>query len=196
MRCGRCGLPHIRLSLGTCAGEPLRWLSIGMRRSTRACDACAPRRDSCGRSMHHERPLHQQDASHSVQDRAATCLLRPPTHSRTFTWQTRGRVTTTLAVSREEAQHARLRRACGAPHWFRSLCVSRKVTALAGGLFHSLQGRGAMCQVRSPAQPAFAWQMRGRATALAISWIEPQHARLRRARGAPRWFWSLHTSRY
>ena len=74
---------HSRLSRDTRAGAPpLRWLSLGMRRSTRARDARAPRRDGCGRSMRNERPLHQREASHLVQDRGATFLLRPPTHSR------------------------------------------------------------------------------------------------------------------
>ena len=74
---------HIRLSRDKRAGAPpLRWLSLGMRRSTGSCDARAPRRDGCGRSIHHRRPLHQREASHSVQDRAATSPQRPRTHSR------------------------------------------------------------------------------------------------------------------
>ena len=41
---------------------PLRWLSAGRRRSTRACDARAPRRDGCGRYMSYGRALHQREA--------------------------------------------------------------------------------------------------------------------------------------
>ena len=54
---------------------PLYWLSLVLWRSTRACDARAVRRDGCGQSMRHGRPLHRREASYSVQDRAATCLL-------------------------------------------------------------------------------------------------------------------------
>ena len=83
-----------------------------------------------------------------------------------------------LAISWEEAQQARLRRARAAPQWVRSVHALLNGNAPAGGSFRSLQGRGAMCQVRPPAQPVFAWQTRVRATALAISWNEAQHARL------------------
>ena len=72
-----------------------------------------------------------------------------------------------------------------------SLCAL-KVTAPSRGLSQSLPGRGAMCQVWPPEQLAFAWQTRGCATALTISWEEAQHARLRRACAAPQWAWSAH----
>ena len=74
---------HSRLSRDKSAGAPqLRWLSLGMRRSTSSCDARAPRRNGYARLVRHRRPLRQREASYSEQVRAATCLLRPRTHSR------------------------------------------------------------------------------------------------------------------
>ena len=49
-----------------------------------------------------------------------------------------------------------LRRARAAPRWLWSVYALRKTTAPARGLSHSLQSYGAMCQVRPPAQQAFA----------------------------------------
>ena len=43
MRCAKCGLPHSRLSRDKRAGAPLRWLSLGRRRRTRARDVRAVR---------------------------------------------------------------------------------------------------------------------------------------------------------
>ena len=79
MRCARCGLPHSRLSRGKRAGVPLILLSLGRRRTTRACDARAPRRNGCGRSIRHQKQPHQRGRSPircSTVVRCARCALR------------------------------------------------------------------------------------------------------------------------
>ena len=45
------------------AQAPLRWLSLGRWRNTRACRARAPCRAGCDRSTHYERALHRREAS-------------------------------------------------------------------------------------------------------------------------------------
>ena len=57
---------------------------------------------------------------------------------------------------------------------------------MAGG---SARGRGATCQLRPPQHSRLQRGTRGRATALAVSGKEAQHASVCRARGAPRWLW-------
>ena len=42
---------------------PLRWLSLGRWRNTRACRACAPCRAGCDRPTHYLRILHRRKAS-------------------------------------------------------------------------------------------------------------------------------------
>ena len=67
----------------------------------------------------------------------------------TFSWRTRERATA-LAVSPDEAEHARLRCARAVPRWLYSLCTRRKGTAPARGLSPSAQDRGATCQLQLP----------------------------------------------
>ena len=92
---------------------------------------------------------------------------------------------TALAVSGEEAQHARLPHARAAPRWLWSLHTLRKGTARARGRPSSVEGRAPTCQPwRSLREPACACNALVRATALPLSWEEAQHARLSRVRAA------------
>ena len=147
---------HSRLSRDKRTGAPpLRWLSLRMRRSTRACDACAPCCDGRGRPARQQWPLHQREASYSVQGHAAACPLRPLTHSRgsrdkragapALRWLSLGRRRST------RARNARAVRFAGSdwPMRLRKPLHQREAS-------HSLQSRGPMCQVRPPTQPAFA----------------------------------------
>ena len=61
------------------ARAPLRWLSLGRRRSTRAFRARTPCRAGCGRLRHRERALHRRNASLlrcKTVVRRATCGLQ------------------------------------------------------------------------------------------------------------------------
>ena len=245
---------------------PLR-CSLGRRRSTRACDARAPRRAGCGRSMPYGSPLRQRDGPlSSVHGRAPTCLPRPPTQQTAFACAhtrarhhcagclsgggaaralaTRARPAALVvigpcpteahcasetalsfgarpccdvpaaasneqpafacahtrarhraALSQEEAQHARLRRARAAPRWLWSVHALRKATAPARRPSPSVHGRAPTCQPRPPTSSRRSRGAHASAPPLALSQEEAQHARLRRARAAPRWLWSVHALR-
>ena len=77
---------------------------------------------------------------------AATSNTQPA-----FAWRAREHATA-LAVSRDEAQHARLQRARAMPHWWWSVHTLYKATSPARGLSPSAQVRAATCQLRSPTQ--------------------------------------------
>ena len=94
-------------------------LSIGRRRSTRACGARATSRAGCSRPMPYERPLHQREASLlrcKAVLRHTSCGLA---HSRLARVRTRdcatmcARAATARALCGEEAQQARLRHCAG-----------------------------------------------------------------------------------
>ena len=55
-----------------------------------------------------------------------------------------------LALSREEAQHARLRRARAPPRWLQSAHTLWKPTAPAGRPSRSVRGRASACEPRAP----------------------------------------------
>ena len=61
-------------------------------------------------------------------------------------------------------QHARLQRTRAALRWLWSTCVPRKATAPARGLPTGARPSCDVSAAASNTQPAFAWQMRGRAT--------------------------------
>ena len=73
---------HSRLSRGAHASAPLHSLSMGMRRSTRACEARVPCRAGCNRVMTDKIPLRRRGFSPSAHGPGATWQLRPPRHSR------------------------------------------------------------------------------------------------------------------
>ena len=87
-----------------------------------------------------------------------------------------------LAFSRDEAQHVRFRRACAAPRWQLTLHALWKGTARARGC-RSFGARPVLPRA-SPAPHSARWLARIarlRATALALSGDEAQHVRFRRA---------------
>ena len=67
-----------------------------------------------------------------------------------------------------------------------------KGIATARGLSLSARGRGATYQLRPPRTSRCSRGRRERATTLAVSREEAQHASLVRARVEPRWLWSAH----
>ena len=101
------------------ARAPLHCLSLGRRRSTRACRARAPCRAGCDRPRAMKGTVPVEGLFPSMQDRGATCQLWPPTHSQL----SRGTCprATALPVSPEAAQHASLMRARAVPRWLRSV---------------------------------------------------------------------------
>ena len=131
------------------AGVRPRSLSLGKRRSTRACRARAPCRAG--------RDWHTPDAS-QVRRREASPLLCtrlwcdvPAASFNTqpaVVWHTQA--ATALAVSGEEAQHSKLMRARAVPRWLWSPYSLRNGAVLARGLSHSVADRGATCYLRPP----------------------------------------------
>ena len=170
-----------------------RSLILGRRSSTQACCVREPCRAGCGRSVHYTRALHRRKAfllrRAAVMGHASYGLPE----SALLLYGTRKRATT-LAVSREEAQHASLLRARAMPRWLWSLYALSKATAPARSLSPSTRGRGATCQLLPP-RDRISRLSRGtceRATALAVSGEKTQHAGLLRARAVPRSLWSVH----
>ena len=104
------------------AGTPLRSMSLGRTRSTRACLARATCRAGCSRFIFYTRALHRQKGlSSSVQDRAATRQLRPPLCASGFHVTRAGAPVRSLSVGRRHstrACRARARRHAGC--WLRS----------------------------------------------------------------------------
>ena len=95
---------------------PLRWLSLGRWRNTRACRARAPCRAGCDRPTHYGRVLHRREASLfrcKTVVRRASCDLQRAAGIRVA----RDASATALAVSREVAKHASLPRARAVPRW-------------------------------------------------------------------------------
>ena len=99
---------------------------------------------------------------------------------------------TALAVSREEAQHTSLLRARAVPRLLSSVYAVQTGTVQESGLSHSACCRGATHQLRPPIISRLSHGTRERATALAVSWEEAQHASLLRACAVPRCLLSVH----
>ena len=98
---------------------------------------------------------------------------------------------TALAVSGEEAQHASLLRARAVPRWLWSVhayerTLHRREASL---LRRAAVVRRASCGLQESSR--LSRGTRERATALAVSREEAQHASLLRARAVPRWLWSF-----
>ena len=138
-----------RSSVRTRERATARSLSRGRRRATRACGVCVPRRASWSRFIPYETPLRQRDgplprctavlrrASRGLQRAAGVRVCAhanvPPN-----------------ALSREEAQHARMRRARAAPRWLEFVPALWKPTAPRRRPFLSVHGRAPTCQPRPP----------------------------------------------
>ena len=125
--------------------------------------------------------------SHSTRSRGAACQLRLPRISR-LVRGTRERATA-LAVSREEAQHSSLQRTRAVPRWLWPYHVLGKVIAPVRGHSHLVRGRGVTCQLQPPRISRLSRGTRERATALAVSRDEAQHASLQCTRALSRWLW-------
>ena len=142
--------------------------------------------------MHYGRALHEREAAvPSAPARAPTC--QPCPHFARWLARVARLRATALALSGDEAQHVRFRRARAAPRWRHSLHALWKGTARARSR-RSFGARPVLPRA-SPASHCARWLARVarlRATALALSGDEAQHVRFRRARAAPRWRHSLH----
>ena len=178
-----------------CAQEkaPLRALSLSGGGAARALAACARRAalvgvGPCPMEAHcasetalslGARPCSDVPAAASNEQPAFACAHTRKRHAR--------------ALSREEAQHARLRRARAAPRWLESVHALWKPTAPARRPSPSVHGRAPTCQPRPPTSSLLAHvRKKKRHCARSLSREEAQHARLRRARAAPRWLESVH----
>ena len=124
MRRANCCLPEtesagLRLAR---ASALLRSLSLGRRRSTRACCARALCHGGGCRSVQHKRALHRREASlirRTAVLRRASVGHTEPAGIRVA----RACAPLSLAVSQEEAQHASLLRARAVPRWLWSIHV-------------------------------------------------------------------------
>ena len=115
VRRASCGLQR-QASAACHARARLRSLSLGRRRSTRACYARAPCRAGCGRSMPLEETLRRREASllrRAAVVRRASCGLQRQASFRVE----RSAARPALAVFGEEAQHSSLLRARAVPRW-------------------------------------------------------------------------------
>ena len=143
-----CQLRPPLCAAGLCiarGGAPLCSLSLGSRRSTRACRARAECRADCGRFTCCECPLHEREAS--LRRCKAQCDVQASASS-LRSWLSRGMRgrATALTVSWEQAQHASLSCVRGEPHRLWSVHALRKANAPARSLSSPVQDRGATCQ--------------------------------------------------
>ena len=156
VRRASCGLQRAAGIRVARAQAPLRWLSLGRWRNTRACRARAPCRAGDGRPTHYRRALHRRKASLlrcKTVVRRASCGLQRAAGIRVARASA-----TALAVSREVAKHASLPRARAVLRW--SVIGLRTLERYCTGGRPLSFGARPWCDVRavaSNAQPAFAW---------------------------------------
>ena len=127
----------------------------------------------------------------SVQDRGATCQLQPPTIAGfrvANAWACHcARCLSGGGAAREVA--ARARRAAlvvVGPCTMKGHCTSERPHSFGARPWCDVPAAGSNNQL------AFAWQTRGRATAVAVSPEDAQYASLPRARAVPRWWGVAH----
>ena len=198
------------------AHAPLRWLSLGRWRRTRACCLCAVPHwlvvSLCYMQGHctGERPL-----SFGAQpwcDVPAEASSAQPT----FAWHA-CKCVTVMDVSREEAPHPIFLRARAGPRLLWLDYAICKTTTPTRGLFTSVRGLGATCQLRPPSHSRLSRGMRARQIPLGrkrsteaccasarcragygwyVPYVEKPHRReaslLRRAAVVRRTSWVLH----
>ena len=184
VRRASCGLQRQASAACHARRVRLRSLSLGRRRSTRACCARAPCRAGCGRLVPTKGTAPARGLSPSARARGATCQLRPPTPSQR-------RVPRAGALRSLSLGRRRSTRAC---------CARAPCRAGCGRLCHrkalrrreaSLLRRAPWCDVpaaASNAKPAAACHARS-APALAVSGMR-RSTRACCARAVPRWLWS------
>ena len=139
-------------SRGEHPSAPLRSLSMGTRRSTRACDACAPCCAGCDRVMHGTRPKQRREASLHRCKTVVRCASYVLEHTAGFcVARTRARYCACCLLRRGAARALATR----ARH--ASLVVvdpypiqGHRTAAPARRLSPSAQDRGAPCQLRPP----------------------------------------------
>ena len=126
-------------------------LSLGRMRSTHACGVRAPRRVGWSRFMPYGSPLNQRNGHLprcTAVFRHASCGLQRAAYLHMCA--RKKAPLRACSLSREEAQHARLRRARAAPRWLDSVQTLWKPTAPAGRPCPSVHGRASTCQPRPP----------------------------------------------
>ena len=180
-----CGLPESAGVRVAHASMALCSLSLGRRHSTQACCARAVPRWLWSVGALGKGSAPTRGPSPSARGRGATYQLRPPRISSLFRG-TRKRATA-LTVSREKAQYASLLCARAVPRCSWSVHpLGKGIITPAGGFSLSTRGRGATHQLRPPRTSRCSRGRRERATALAVSREEAQHASMLRARAVPR----------
>ena len=125
-----------------------------------------------------------------VHGRALTCQPRPPTSS-FLAHVCKMKRHRARSLSREEAQHARLRCMSALRRWLDLVRALRKPTALARRPYPLVHGRALTCQPRPQTSSFLAHLLKMKHhRARSLFREEAQHAGLRRARAAPAAGWS------
>ena len=192
VRRASCGLQRQASAACSRGAARLRSLSLGRRRSTRACCARAPCRAGCGRSMPTKGTAPARGLSPSARARGATCQLRPPTPSQRRVSQrgacacarclwgggaalelaTRARRAALVVVGRAHKEH----------------CAGERPLSFGARLWCDVPAAASNAKQRRLPRSA------SRAV-LAVSGEEAQHSSLLRARAVPRWLWSAYANR-
>ena len=189
VRRASCGLQRQASAACRAAQARRRSLSLGRRRSTRAC-LRARRAALVVVGPHCQRKLCRREASllrRAAVVRRASCGLQ---RQASAAWLARRRCAA-LAVSGEEAQHSSLLRARAVPRWLWSVRVSRKRPhRREASLFRrAAVVRRASCDLQRQASAACLAQRR-RAGARCL-WEEAQHSSLLRVRAVLRSLWPV-----
>ena len=165
---------------------PLRWMSLGRRRSARSYRACASRRAGCDRLMTYGRALHEREAA-PLRCKAVLSRASRGAHFGSRLARVARLRATALDVSGEEAQRARARgyRACAS----RRAGCDRLMTY--GRTLHEREAALLRWKAVLPCASRgvhfvsrLARVVRLCATALAVSGEKAQHGRLPRVRRA------------
>ena len=194
LRRGSCSLQRAAGFRVAHASAPLRWLSVGRRRSMRACEVRAPCCAGCNRSMPYGRTLYRREAfllrRKTVLQRASCGLyFAQPA----FALRALARLCA-VCLWREGAARApaacvwRAARAVVAPFQLEEHRTSEKPLSFSARPCSNVPA--AAFTSRSRLSLCVRW----RASALSVCGEKAQHARLLRACGVPRGLWSFYFS--
>ena len=152
------GLQHAAF-LRRCArnNATARALSLGRRRSTRACGVCAPRRAGWSRSLPYESPLRQRDGPLPRCTAALRRANRGLQHAAFLRRCARNNATARALSLGRRRSTARLQRARAAPRWLESVPALWKPIAPARRPSPSVHGRAPTCHPRPPTSSFLAY---------------------------------------
>ena len=164
--------------------------SLGRKRNTGACRACALRRTGGGRFTPHGRALHEREAA-ALRWKAVIPRAKRGAHFVSLLARVARLRVTSLAVSGEEAQYRRLPARA-------QRCVGCCLLTPSGRALHEQEASLLRCKTVRPRagqsvhfMSRFVYVAHFCATALPLFEEEAQYGRSPRTRAAPRRLWSL-----